>query len=132
MSNYGEPPPDIVARLRPICAGLPETREEHAWVGIRWRIRTRTFAHVLDIERGPPAELVRVPGEPVTVVTFRSDGPELDILTRAGPPFYQPGWHPSVVGMALTGDTDWDEVGELLTESYRIMAPRKLAARLDG
>ncbi len=32
----------------------------------------------------------------------------------------------------LDDDTDWDEVEELLTDSYRVMAPRTLAARLDS
>jgi hypothetical protein len=32
----------------------------------------------------------------------------------------------------LTDSTDWDEVGELLTDSYREMAPRKLVAELDA
>jgi hypothetical protein len=27
--------------------------------------------------------------------------------------------------------TDWDEVSDLLVESYRVLAPRKLAALLD-
>jgi len=31
----------------------------------------------------------------------------------------------------LTDDTDWDEIGELVTESYRLLAPKKLIARLD-
>ena len=32
-------PAEIVAELRSICLGLPEAREEQAWVGTRWRIR---------------------------------------------------------------------------------------------
>jgi hypothetical protein len=31
----------------------------------------------------------------------------------------------------LTDDTDWEEIRELVTESYRILAPKKLTARLD-
>jgi hypothetical protein len=42
-------PDDIITRLRPICIGLREVREETAWVGTRWRIRRKTFAHVLMI-----------------------------------------------------------------------------------
>ena len=49
----------------------------------------------------------------------------------AGPPFYQPPWSPTVVGMVLDDDTDWDEVAELVTESYRLCAPQKLRRRLD-
>jgi hypothetical protein len=69
--------------------------------------------------------------EPTTVLTFRSSGDELLALTNAGPPFYQPPWSPTVVGMVLDGDTDWDEVAELVTESYRFCAPSKLSHRLD-
>jgi len=33
--------------------------------------------------------------------------------------------------MVLDGRTDWDEVAELMTESYCTMAPRKLVERVD-
>jgi hypothetical protein len=32
----------------------------------------------------------------------------------------------------LDASTDWDEVGELLTESYCLLAPKKLAASVRG
>jgi len=31
----------------------------------------------------------------------------------------------------LTGETDWQEIGELVTDSYRVLAPKKLTALLD-
>jgi hypothetical protein len=31
----------------------------------------------------------------------------------------------------LTDDTGWDEIRELVTESYRVLAPKKLTAMLD-
>jgi len=31
----------------------------------------------------------------------------------------------------LTSGTDWEEVRELVTESYRVLAPKKLCALLD-
>jgi hypothetical protein len=61
-------------------------------------------------------------------MTFRSSGPELDALRAAGHPFFRPGWGTNVVGMVIDDDVDWDEVAELLTESYCILAPKKLAA----
>jgi hypothetical protein len=49
-------PDKVLSRLRSVCLGLPEAHEETAWVGVRWRIRTNTFAHVLVINAGwPPA-----------------------------------------------------------------------------
>jgi hypothetical protein len=34
--------------------------------------------------------------------------------------------------MALDDDTDWAEVADLVTESYRICAPQKLVRLLEG
>jgi hypothetical protein len=31
----------------------------------------------------------------------------------------------------LTNDTDWQEIRELVTQSYRVLAPKKLTALLD-
>jgi YjbR len=125
--------PDIMAKLRSVCLGLPEAHEEQAWVGTRWRIRTRTFAHVLMIDSGWPPGYARAAGTdgPVTVITFRSSGPELDALRNAGLPFFAPRWRGDEVGMVIEAGADWDEVAELLTESYCVQAPKKLAERVD-
>jgi hypothetical protein len=68
---------------------------------------------------------------PVTVVTFRSVGQELRALRASGYPYFYAGWGRDVMAMALDGDTDWDEVRELLTESYCVLAPKKLQALVD-
>ena len=65
------------------------------------------------------------------MLTFRSSGDELLALVHAGPPFYKPPWSPTIVGMVLDDDTDWAEVTELVTESYRFCAPQKLVRLLD-
>jgi hypothetical protein len=36
----------------------------------------------------------------------------------------------SLVGMAISGGVDWDEIAELIAESYRIQAPLRLADRV--
>ncbi len=69
----------------------------------------------------------RLPEGPVPILTFRSHGDELLALVNAGPPFLKPPWSPTVVAMVITDGTDWDEVAELVTESYRFLAPQKLA-----
>ena len=43
-------PADVERRLRRLCLALPDAYEEHAWVGTRWRVRTRTFVHVLGVD----------------------------------------------------------------------------------
>lgn len=56
-------------------------------------------------------------------------------LPAMGDPFY-PGWGDGLLAMVLRddGSTDWSEVEELLADSYRLLAPKKLIARLgdDG
>jgi hypothetical protein len=133
VPEYADVPPRVLAELRPICLELPEAYEEEAWVGTRWRIRQRTFAHVLTVEGGVDsahARAVRADG-PATIVTFRSSGPELEMLRSAGHPFFYAGWGRDVVGMVLDASTDWTEVAELLTESYCVLAPKKLVAVVD-
>jgi predicted DNA-binding protein (MmcQ/YjbR family) len=122
MPEYADVPDAVLAELRAVCLGLPESYEEQAWTGRRWRIRKRTFAHVLTLDS---------PAGPTTVMTFRAAGEELDVLHRSGHPFFRPGWGRDVVGIVLDGNTDWSEVAELVTESYCVLAPKKLAAKVD-
>ena len=125
-------PPEIVSELRSVCLDLPEAYEEEAWVGTRWRIRTKTFAHVLAVDAGWPPAYARASGTDgsATVLTFRSSGPDLDALRGTGPPFFAPRWRSDEVGLVLDGRVDWDEVAELLTESYCIQAPESLRAQV--
>jgi hypothetical protein len=67
----------------------------------------------------------------MSVLTFRSSGAELDVLTEAGHPFFRPPWAPNVIGLVLVDDVDWDEVAELVTDSYCLLAPRRLAAAVE-
>ena len=118
MPDYVDDPPQVLANLRCICRNLPEAYEEPAWAGTRWRIRKHTFAHVrtADTDTGP-----------VTWVKFRARGPELDALLAQGHPFGAGGFGADVVAMIIDDGTDWTEVAELLTESYRLFAPKRLA-----
>ena len=69
--------------------------------------------------------------DPTTILTFHSSGDELLALVNAGRPFYKPPWSPTIVGMELGEVTDWVEVTELVTESYRVCAPQQLVRLLD-
>jgi hypothetical protein len=122
VSDYIDPPPEIVAEVRAAALALPDAHEEKAWAGTRWRIRTRTFAHVLGVDSA---------SGPVTIMTFRAAGGELDVLHNAGHPFFRTHWGSDVVGMVLDATTDWAEVAELVTESYCVLAPKKLVAQVD-
>jgi predicted DNA-binding protein (MmcQ/YjbR family) len=44
------------------------------------------------------------------------------------PPYVGPfGW----IGVWLDGGVDWEELGDLLRDGYRLVAPRRLRAVLD-
>lgn len=116
-------PDDVVDRLRAICAELPDAYEEAAWVGVRWRVRKKTFAHVLAVDEAGADRHV--------VLTFRSEGDELEVLRRAGPPFYVLGWGRDALGVRIDDRTDWDELRELVTDSFCVMAPKKLGALVN-
>ncbi len=124
-------PQPIVGRLRSICLGLAEAREEAAWVGVRWRIRKKTFAHVLMIDGGWPPAYAKAAATngPACVLTFRSLLPMVDREAFREPPFFKPVWWPDIAGVFLDERTDWDDVSKLVEGSYRILAPRKLAER---
>lgn len=74
----------------------------------------------------------RAPGAqgPACVMTFRSPLPQLDAFAFTWAPFFRPAWFPDIVGMTLDPRTDWDEVAGLVRESYRVMAPKRLAGQL--
>ncbi len=130
-TGRAEPSNEHVDAVRAACMALPEAREELAWVGTRWCIRTKNFAHVVHIEDGWPPAYARAAGSdgPVDVVTFRSSGDELEALRHAGPPFFWPGWFPNLIGVVLSADTDWVELNELLVESWCVLAPKRLVAQ---
>lgn len=121
-TEYADVPVDVVAVMRSMCLGLPEAVEKQVWAGTQWRIRNRMFAHVLAIDFADG---------PVTVITFRSSGAELDALGVAGHPFFRPAWGANLVGMVLERGVDWDEVTELVIDSYCVVAPRKLVDQID-
>jgi hypothetical protein len=70
-------------------------------------------------------------GEPVPLLVLRADPDDREVLLSVGHPFFAPRAGPGRIGVLLTDDTDWDEIRELVTESYRVIAPKKLIALLD-
>jgi predicted DNA-binding protein (MmcQ/YjbR family) len=122
-----------VDRLASIALSLPDAYQEEAWVGERWRVRGRTFAHVLPIEAGRPEAYARAMGSagPHIVMTFRADPEELEAIARSGVRYFRARWGRDVGGVVLDEDVDWEEVRELVTDSYCRLAPQKLVRLVD-
>jgi hypothetical protein len=109
----------MLERLREAVAAFPKINEERAWVGVRWQVGKATVAHVF----GGEDQRFRI--------TFRAEAVEVLAFEQMGEPYFRAGWGRNVVGMLLDDDTDWNEVGELLTDSYCIQAPATLAAQVS-
>ena len=107
-------PEEMVLRIDAILSRLPEVYEESAWVGTRWRVGQATIAHVF----GGEDQLFRI--------TFHAEPDEVMAFEHLGPPYFRADWGHNVVGLLLDDDTDWEELAELLTDSYCLQAPERL------
>lgn len=123
MSDYVDVDPEVVAKVGERCLALPEAWDEPAWTGHRFLVRKKNFAHVF--------AMCDPDGSVSTILAFRSPDDERPALLASGHPFFLLGWGRNAVGMVLEHDTDWDEVTEIVTESYCVLAPKKLVALVD-
>jgi len=39
-------------------------------------------------------------------------------------------WFPNIAGVVIGATTDWEEVADLIRDSYRVLAPKRLIARM--
>jgi hypothetical protein len=123
----------LIARVRLTCADLPEVCEERAWTGVRWVIGGKNFAHIVCIDGGKPKAYAKAAGTsgPVSVLTFRLAKEKCAAARFRRPPFFRPVWFPNIAGVVLGPQPDWEEIDALLRDSYRLLAPKKLAALVE-
>jgi hypothetical protein len=124
-----EVPDELVERIRALCLALPEVT-----VRVDYPLTaTRSTAYSFDIRRRSFCLLVARQdpvGEPVPLLVLRARPAERKALLSGGHPFLASRAGRDRIVVLLTGDTDWAEIRELVTESYRIIAPKKLTALL--
>jgi hypothetical protein len=97
--------------------------------------RARSTAHSFDIRRRSFCLLVAREGQtgrPAPLLVLRADPDEREALLSIGHPFFAPRAGRDRIGAWITDATDWEEIRELVTESYRRLAPKKLTALLDS
>src|SRR5215471_16761529 len=112
-------------RLTKICLSLPEAERQISGHHAGFSVRKKTFAYYLDNHHG----------DGIIAVTGKVLPGDNEALIAAQPDrFYMPayigprGW----VALRLDlGTVDWDEVAELVTTSYKLVAPKRLAALLE-
>ncbi len=108
-------------RLVRFCRTLPEATVTPHDQHICFQVRGRTFAWFVDDEHGDGR---------VAVLCKAPPGANSGLVAADPHRFYLPryvgkrGW----VGLRLDlQDVDWGEVAELVADSYRLVAPRRLA-----
>jgi len=114
-------------RLRGLCLALPEAHEVEAWGEPTFRVKNKMFATYASSGNHHGA------GRPG--VWIKSAAVTQDMLVRAEPARYfvppyvgKSGW----VGAYLDKRPDWEAIGDLLSDAYRLAAPKKLVATLDA
>jgi hypothetical protein len=114
-------------RLRALCLALPEAHEVEAWGEPTFRVKNKIFAGYASSANHHGA------GRPG--VWLKSAAVTQDMLVRAEPARYfvppyvgKSGW----VGAYLDKRPDWEAIGDLLLDAYRLTAPKKLLAQLDA
>jgi predicted DNA-binding protein (MmcQ/YjbR family) len=118
-----QPDTSARARIERLCLALPEaTGEGGQHVG--YKVRGRTFAWLTEDHHGDGRLSVTCKAPPGAQQALVAADPERWFV----PPYLGPrGW----LGLHLdTPEVDWAEVAELVTDSYRLVAPRRLAAEI--
>jgi predicted DNA-binding protein (MmcQ/YjbR family) len=109
-------------RLRAICLALPEAVEKEAWGDPTFRVRDKIFAMA---KRGDGRVSVWCKAPPGSQAVLVGADPARFFV----PPYVgHKGW----VGMRLDDAPDWNEVALLVRRSYRLIAPKRLAALVEG
>ena len=111
---------DPLDRLRAICLALPEATEQGGVGDPSFKVRDKIFAMQHRVTERMSLWCKAPPGAQ-------------DVLVGSYPHrFFVPPYvgHHGWVGIWLDVEIDWDEVADLVEESYRMTAPKRLWAQL--
>jgi predicted DNA-binding protein (MmcQ/YjbR family) len=113
-----------LTRLTEIALRLPEATRKLYGSHAQFLVRKKTFAYFLDNHHG----------DGIVAITGKVLPGDNKALAEAQPKrFYLPAYIGSRGWVALrldVGKVDWSEVEELLSGSYALIAPRKLAEQV--
>ncbi len=114
-----------LAKLTRICLALPEAgREPYGQTHSRFRVRDKTFAYFFDNYHGDGK---------VALACKVATGDNADMAAADPARFYIPAYLGANGWVALrldVGAIDWELVAELVADSYRLIAPKRLTAQL--
>jgi predicted DNA-binding protein (MmcQ/YjbR family) len=131
--------PDWLAEIRRIALSRPEATEKETWGHPTFRVKDKIFAGIgvgdAASDRRPDDANDWQPTNTnsITALTMKAAAGEQESLLAIGYPYFRPkyvgnrGW----IGIVIDDNTDWSEVEELVIDSYRAIAPKKLVNLLD-
>lgn len=107
-------------RLREVCLAFPESVESGGVGNPSFKVRGKIFAMQHPME-GRPSLWVKAP-----------DGVQQMLVSAVPNRFFRPPYvgHHGWVGLWLDAEIDWDELADLVDESYRLTAPKRLSAQI--
>lgn len=112
---------DPIARIRALCLALPEAVEQPfgGHTAPSFRVRDKLFVTTYE-----DASAMTCKAPPGTQQALVASYPDRFFV----PPYVgHRGW----VGVWLAVVQDWDEIAELIEDSYRMTAPKRVSALLD-
>ncbi|WP_199431326.1 MmcQ/YjbR family DNA-binding protein [Qaidamihabitans albus] len=114
---------DPLPRLRAICLGLPETAERLSHGEPAWFVRDRKL-FVMYADHHHDDRLAFWCAAP--------PGVQEELVAQEPDRFFRPPYvgHRGWLGVWLDVTPDWTEIAEIVTDAYRVVAPRRLVADL--
>jgi len=113
-----------LARLTKICLALPQATRDCHGSHAAFRVAKKVFAYFLNDHHG----------DGIVAVTCKVlPGDNKALVAADSKRFYLPAYLASKGWVALRldlGRVDWQEIGELVLTSYRLVAPKRLRARV--
>jgi hypothetical protein len=116
---------DPLARLRQICTALPEVTERLSHGEPSWFIREkRLFVSYANHHHDDRLAFWCAAPAGAQEMLVESDPERFFVPPYVG----HRGW----LGVRLDVPTDWDEITDLVTDAWREVAPKRLAAGYEG
>jgi hypothetical protein len=116
---------DTLETLRQLCLALPETTERLSHGEPTWFVRgKKTFVMYANHHHD----------DRLAFWCAAPDGAQEALVGSDPERFFVPPYvgHRGWLGVRLDVPVDWDQIADLVTDAYRVVAPRKLVAELDA
>ncbi|WP_086669331.1 MmcQ/YjbR family DNA-binding protein [Lentzea kentuckyensis] len=116
---------DALEHLRSLCLALPEVTERLSHGEPTWFVRgKKTFVTSANHHHDD------------RVAFWCAAGPDVQATLVAQDPerYFRPPYvgHRGWLGVYLDVEVDWDVIGDLVEDAYRVIAPKTLVAQLDA